>query len=136
MGNMIPAGKAKLLIVEDSPYLLRLYSEEFVDDGYLVRGCLDGQQALKIMKEHNDIDVVILDAKIPVMDGRELCRKLKKYLPKIPVIVNSAYDHLEKDYKRAGAEEYIIKSSNLSYLKNTVKKFLVRKENICLSAHS
>jgi len=136
MGNNNPVIRGKLLIVEDSPFLLRLYAEEFSDDGYVVRGCLDGEQALKIVSKNKNIDVIILDASLPMMDGRELCRQVKKRLPATPVIVNSSYEHLENDFRRAGAEEYIVKSSNLSFLKNTVNKFLLKKESLSLKAVS
>lgn len=134
MDDKVPAKRVKLLIVEDSALLLRLYSEEFSDDGYIVQSCLDGQQALEFVKNNKDIDAIILDAVLPMMDGRELCRRVKKSLPATPVIINSAYDHLENDFKRAGAEEYIVKSSNLSFLKATVKKFMQKKESLSLNA--
>ncbi|MBI5373830.1 MAG: response regulator [Candidatus Schekmanbacteria bacterium] len=113
----------KLLIVEDSPYLLKLYSDEFEEDGYVVTGCLSGIEALEIVEKDSQFDVIILDARLPVMDGIDFCRVIKKYLPGVPVIVNTAYDHLENEFKDAGVDEYVVKSSDLTVLKKLVRKF-------------
>ncbi|RMF92666.1 MAG: response regulator [Candidatus Schekmanbacteria bacterium] len=136
MKYLSPTEKCKILIIEDSPFLLKLYSEELTEEGYMVKGCLDGAQALKMVKMNSDIDLIILDAKLPRMDGREFCKKVKERLPSIPVIVNSAYDHLEDDFKEVGAAEYLVKSSNLTFLKETVKKFLKKKQNFALQSAS
>ncbi len=114
----------KILLVEDEPYLLELYREELQDDGYEVLTTMDGEEAiLKTKKELPDL--VILDIKIKKLHGLEVLKKIKEFNKDLPVILNSAYETFKSDFSSWIADAYLIKSSNLSELKEKVRDLLV-----------
>ncbi|MDP2960460.1 MAG: response regulator [candidate division Zixibacteria bacterium] len=114
----------KILLVEDEPHLLELYREELQDDGYEVLTTMDGEEAvLKTKKELPDL--VILDIKIKKLHGLEVLKKIKEFNKDLPVILNSAYETFKSDFSSWIADAYLIKSSNLSELKEKVRDLLV-----------
>ena len=113
----------KLLIVDDEKNLRMLYKTEFEVEGYLVDTAPDAQEALS-MFEHDRYDLVILDIKMPGMDGVEALGKFLGRDNKIPVIINSAYDSYKDNFMSWAADSYVIKSSDLSELKQKVKEAL------------
>jgi len=86
-------GKAEILVVDDTPENLELLSQELEKQGYRVRPAPDGEMALRAA-EMNPPDLVLLDIRMPRLDGYEVCRQLKARpsLHEIPVIFLSALD--------------------------------------------
>ncbi len=113
----------KLLIVDDEKNLRMLYKTEFEVEGYLVDTAPDAQKALG-MFEHERYDLVILDIKMPGMDGVEALGKFLGRDNKIPVIINSAYDSYKDNFMSWAADSYVIKSADLTELKQKVKEAL------------
>ena len=101
---------AKVLVVDDSEFNVKLLAYDLVDQGYDVLTASNGQQAIELSATERP-DVILLDVMMPGMDGIETCRRLKadEELRSIPVIMVSAM-HCEKDVVRgldAGAQDYI-----------------------------
>jgi len=69
--------KAKILIMEDDPALVRLLSLNLEGEGYTVHSADDGMEGLRLAFEEKP-DLVVLDIMMPVMDGYEACRILKR----------------------------------------------------------
>ena len=113
----------KLLIVDDEKYLRLLYHTEFEAEGYRVDTAADAMEALA-MFEHEHYNLVILDIKMPGMDGIEALGKFLGRDNKIPVVINSAYDSYKDNFMSWAADSYVIKSSDLSELKQKVKEAL------------
>ncbi|HFE65570.1 MAG TPA: response regulator [Caldithrix sp.] len=113
----------KILIVEDEEAQRLLYKEEFSEMGYQVTLAASGEQALKGVAEDRP-DLVILDIKLPGKDGLDTLREMLNDTPHIPVIINSAYSHYKENFMSWAAEEYIVKSADLTELKNAVKRIL------------
>jgi CheY-like chemotaxis protein len=114
---------AKVLIIEDDRAQRMLYKAEVSELGHKVILARDGREALKKINAHHP-DVIVLDIMMPNMDGLEtLQEKLRNY-PDIPVIIHSAYSHFEEDWRSWSAEEYVVKSSDLTHLKNAIKRAL------------
>lgn len=113
----------KLLIVDDEKNLRLLYKTEFEAEGYQVDTAGDAHEALK-MFEHERYDLVVLDIKMPGMDGLEALGKFLGRDNKLPVIINSAYDSYKDNFMSWAADSYVIKSSDLSELKQKVKEAL------------
>ena len=111
----------KLLIVDDEKHLRLLYQTEFEAEGYKVDTAADAMEALG-MFEHERYDLVILDIKMPGMDGIEALGKFLGRDNKLPVIINSAYDSYKDNFMSWAADSYVIKSSDLSKLKQKVKE--------------
>jgi two-component system sensor histidine kinase/response regulator len=103
---------ADILIVDDIPANIQLLSQVLIEHGYKVRKLISGERALKAV-ELQVPDLILLDIKMPGMDGYEVCRQLKasEATCAIPVIFISALDDVFDKVKgfEAGGADYIIK---------------------------
>ncbi len=113
----------KILVVEDEESQRILYEEELTEMGYDVRLAATGEEALQMARKERP-DLVILDIMMPGMSGLETLRELLNDDPRVPVIIHTAYSHYKDDFMSWAAEEYIVKSSDLTELKNAVRRIL------------
>ncbi len=113
----------KVLIVEDDANQRLLYEEELREEGYEIHSAGDGRAALRIAHE-NTPDIVILDINMPGLDGLDTLSQLLETNPSLPVIINTAYPGYQDSFTTWSADAYIVKSSDLSELKATIKKLL------------
>lgn len=116
-----------ILVVEDNNNQLLLYKQELSLEGYNIITAKDYCEALKKVKEHSP-DMVITDIILPKMDGIELMDRIMSERKKIPIIINTAYSCYKDNFMTWVADAYIIKSSDLSELKNKIKEFLGKTE--------
>lgn len=104
--------KFDILIVDDTPDSLELLGRILKERGYRVRAAANGRHALKSVKAGLP-DLVLLDVKMPEMDGYEVCRRLKddEHSRNVPVIFISAYgEAAEKVHGfKVGAVDYVTK---------------------------
>ena len=114
---------ARILFVEDDANLCLLYASEFAEAGYDVVTARSGAEALEVV-DHDRPDLVVLDLRMEPMDGLELLDQLLKHAKSIPVVINSAYPTFKADFSTWGADAYIVKSSDLGELKETVRSLL------------
>ena len=113
----------KLLVVEDKESLREWYGEELEKEGYSVATAVNAKEALNRLRGQ-PIDLVVLDIQMPGMNGLELLGKALGEKIKIPVIINTAYPHYKNNFMSWAAEAYIVKSSDFSELKDTIRKVL------------
>lgn len=106
------AGTPNILIVDDNPHNLEALAAILKGDGYKVRAALSGELALRAAQSQAP-ELVLLDVRMPGMDGYETCRRLKAdpQLQDIPVIFISALTEVQEklDAFRCGAVDYITK---------------------------
>lgn len=105
--------KPTILVVEDEATLNEAYQLALNSVGYKVYSALDGQEALKIA-ENKKIDLILLDLKMPVLDGIGFLKKFKVKEMKQPpkIIVFSNYDmqqEIDEAYE-LGADKYVLKA--------------------------
>lgn len=104
--------RGNIVIVDDQPNNLRVLSGILQQAGYKVRPALDGEVALKSIKS-SPPDLVLLDIRMPEMDGYEVCRRLKsdEQTRDIPVIFISALQDMEDKLSafRVGGVDYVAK---------------------------
>jgi DNA-binding response OmpR family regulator len=115
----------KILIVDDDPHIRRLYKEELEEEGYDVDVADSGTEGLQLFEKEN-YDLVTLDILMPDMDGIKVLRQMKEKNPRIPIIMSTAYDYRD-DFAVWASEAYIVKSAELSELKETIKTLLSKK---------
>jgi CheY-like chemotaxis protein len=115
-----------ILVVEDDKNQRLLYEQELKLEGYEVVTASDGKEALKKAQEQLP-DIIIMDINIPKMDGIETMGKILSRNKEIPIIINTAYSNYKDNFMSWAADAYIVKSSDLSELKNTVKEVLAKK---------
>ncbi len=108
------AGKPRILIVEDDPFMADIMVRKFGDGGFEVIHAPNGEEALKRAAEQMP-DIISLDVMLPGIDGYEVLRRLKadNDLAKIPVIVcsNIGNDEDIQKAKELGALDYFVKIS-------------------------
>ena len=114
---------AKLLIVDDEDHIRLLYTEELSEEGYQVITADSGNQLLERIAEENP-DLVVLDIRMMEHNGLELLQDIRNRYYDLPVILCSAYDTFKEDIKSMAANDYVIKSFDLTELKTKIKKSL------------
>ncbi len=118
--------KKRILIVEDEPALAKLTSFRLKSAGYEVIIAVDGRQGLKMAGKERP-DLIVLDLELPVMDGYEVCRRLKdnESLKDIPVVILTAsVDRITEKAEQIGADDYLTKPYEPQDLLLKIKKFL------------
>lgn len=115
-----------MLIVDDNPDMLKFLSDNFINN-YSVIIAEDGKQALDKLKE-NEINLIISDWMMPVMDGAELCKRVRAdfAISHIPFILLTAKTDLNSKISgiNCGADAYIEKPFSIDYLEACIKNLL------------
>ncbi|MFH1035860.1 MAG: response regulator [Pseudomonadota bacterium] len=113
----------KILIVDDEEHIRFLYSEELADEGYEVVTADSGFQLLERIEAEKP-DLIILDIKMVDYNGLDLLQDIRNKYYDLPVILCTAYDTFKEDMKSIAADFYVIKSFDLTELKNKIKMAL------------
>lgn len=115
----------KVLIVDDQYGIRILLKEVLQKEGYETFLAANGMQAVEIVSEQKP-DLVLLDMKIPGMDGIELLRKMKEVDPEIRVLIMTAYGELDmlKEATNLGALTHFSKPFDINKVRNLVKEYI------------
>ncbi len=116
----------KILIVDDEENIRILYEEELKDEGYQTVLAENGKECLEKIKAENP-DLVILDIRMPKMDGLEAIGRIMELKNGLPIILNSAYSAYKNDFASWAADAYVLKSSDLEPLKASIRDMLSRQ---------
>lgn len=117
----------KILCVDDDLSLLHLYQEELSEAGYKIILAEDGKQAMEKFKEEKP-QAVVMDICMPMMDGIETLNALLGYDRQVPIILNTAFPQYRDNFMTWGAEAYVIKSSDLTELKQKIREVLDKRK--------
>jgi two-component system response regulator (stage 0 sporulation protein F) len=114
-----------ILVIDDQPGIRRLLAEVLQEDGYKVAIAANGYEALQRVKEITP-QLILMDMKMPGMDGLETFRELKKIGKAEKVIMMTAYGELElvKEAMSLGAYKYITKPFDINLIKTMVVEAL------------
>lgn len=120
----------KILIVEDEERLAGVLSKQFEESGFLVDIAIDGYEGRRKI-ELNQYNLVILDINLPLINGYDLCREIRKVNNNIPIIMLTALGTTENKLTGfdAGADDYVLKPFNFKELLARVNVFLRRSES-------
>ncbi len=113
----------RILLVDDDSSLCLLYKTEFEAEGWEVEIANNGFEAIEKI-ENNDYDLVVLDIRMPGMDGISALEKIAVKKRDLSVLINSAYSNYKDNFLTWLAEDYIIKSPDLTELKAKIKSIL------------
>ena len=115
----------QLLIVDDQQGIRLLLNEVFKREGYETFLAANGIEALDIA-ERMKPDGVLLDMKIPGMDGIEILKRLKAKMPEIPVVMMTAYGELDliQEAMKLGAAHYFTKPFDIYEVRDAVNTML------------
>lgn len=113
----------KLLVVDDENEICEFLKSFFEERSYDVLIANSGEQALGVVKNEKP-QVVLLDIKMPGMDGIQALREIKAKFPRTKVIMVTAIETRDKieECLRLGADNYITKPLSLEYLENDVRE--------------
>jgi DNA-binding response OmpR family regulator len=101
-----------ILIVEDDPVLLRMYTEKLTYEGFRIVTARDGEEALKVTQKEK-VDLILLDIMLPRMSGTDFLERLIKEGGKnIPVVAltNLTEQEERKRAGKLGVKEYLVKA--------------------------
>lgn len=112
-----------ILVVDDERNIRLLYEKELRAEGWSVVLAADAREALKILEQSRP-DLVVLDIKMPGMDGIEALSRILARDNAIPVVLNSAYSSYQESFLSWSADAYVIKSSDLTELKTKIRTIL------------
>jgi len=115
-----------ILLAEDDKNQRLLYEQELKQEGYEVVTVSNGKEALEKVQVQRP-DIIIMDINMPKMDGIEAIGRILGKNKEIPVIINTAYSNYKDNYMSWAADAYIIKSSDLTELKDKIKEVLANK---------
>ncbi|MBE6184712.1 response regulator [Heyndrickxia ginsengihumi] len=120
--------KEKILIVDDQFGIRILLTEVLQKEGYETFQAANGVQALELVKKYT-FDLVLLDMKIPGMDGIEILKRMKKIHSDIRVIIMTAYGELDmiEETKKLGALTHFAKPFDIDDIRKAVKESLLMK---------
>jgi DNA-binding NtrC family response regulator len=119
------AEKNRILICDDESSLRTILSSELSGAGYDVATAADGEEGVTEIKNRR-FDLVLLDIKMPKMDGFEVLKYIKKEQPEVKVIMLTGFADLKNaiESKKYGAEDFVSKPYDLVDLLTTIERVL------------
>ncbi len=123
--------KMKLLLVDDEERFLTTTGKLLEKKGYDVLTAPGGIQALEMLRAHN-VHVVILDVKMPELDGHETLLRIKREFPMIEVIMLTGHATVESAVEgmKSGACDYLMKPADIDDLIRKAKDAYVRRVDV------
>ena len=117
--------KKTILLVDDEPSHRLMLRANLREEGFETEEAADGQEAVDRVGRHF-YDLVLMDVRMPVLDGIEALQKIKKISPAIPVIMMTAYGSIDSAVEalKSGADDYLTKPLDMEELLLKVKKVL------------
>ena len=119
---------SNLLIVDDEQSYRQLLTLVFQGDGHNIRTAANGREAVKLLQEE-PANLIISDVKMPDMDGIEMLRAVREFLPDTAVVLMTAFASVEtaREAFKLGADDFIQKPFDVEELKLIVKKALEKQ---------
>lgn len=122
--------KKRILIAEDDPSLRKVMKLRLEHEGFVVFISGDGEEALREAEKDQPIDLVLLDVKMPRMDGYEVCRRLRAMAAtaNVPILIVTATEsqmmHLLDRCIEAGADDWIRKPFQTKELMSRIHRLI------------
>lgn len=117
----------KVLVVEDENSIRSLISKYLENEGFEVSQAADGSEALRIYEEQH-FDILITDVMMPIKDGNELAKSVRKQNKDIPILMLTALESIEDKEKSfiSGSDDYMVKPVDMKEMVLRVKALLRR----------
>lgn len=113
--------KGRILVVDDDSAVLSFLEHFLTKKMYQVFTAKSGPEAIEIVQKE-PLHLVLLDIRMPMMNGIEVLKEIKKVNPKIGVIMITAVqeEEIAQEAMKLGADDYICKPFDIEYLENSV----------------
>jgi len=121
--------KPLVLLVDDEVPFVETMTKRLKKRDLVVNSAYSGQEALDILDKHRNTDVVILDVKMPGMDGIETLEKIKKSYPLTEVVMLTGHATVESAIEgmKKGAYDYLMKPCDIDQLMQKVEEATLKK---------
>ncbi|UCG13294.1 MAG: sigma-54-dependent Fis family transcriptional regulator [Deltaproteobacteria bacterium] len=122
---------ARILVVDDEPMVCLALTNWLAEENYLAKAVEDGHRAIATMREEN-WDIVLLDLRMPGMDGMEVLQQIKDISPQTVVIMMTAYASIPSAVQamKEGAYDYIVKPLDVDQLTLMLKRIVEHQQLI------
>lgn len=118
----------RVLVVDDEPEVTFALQAFFLGKGYEMLTALDGLQAMRLLRQ-SPIDLVILDMKMPGVNGIEVLKFIHAQTPSTKVVVVTAYDvQFQELVEQLGVDGFLIKPFGIQALTSTIEEVLAREK--------
>jgi len=119
----------RILIIDDEIIIRKLFTRLLTREKYKVLTAADGQKGIETVKKEK-LDLVILDLKMPGMDGIEALKRIKEINKNIRVIIITAFGTIKSasDALNLGADDFISKPFDIAKIRMTIKNVLKMKK--------
>jgi CheY-like chemotaxis protein len=126
--------KYTILIAEDEAInflFVKILLKKQIDLGCAIIHAKNGAEAVEICKKNDDINLVLMDLKMPVMDGFEAVKLIKEIRPKLPIVAQTAFSSIEDKEKvfAAGFNDFLSKPINKEALLDVINRQKEQKIN-------
>lgn len=117
--------KIQILVAEDEEFNFLYLAESLHEFNVELIRAKDGHTAVELCRSNSNIDLVLMDIRMPVMDGYTATREIKKFRDELPIIAQTAYA-MESDKRKAieeGCDDYISKPIKRQDLIDIIGKY-------------
>jgi DNA-binding NtrC family response regulator len=120
---------ANVLLVDDEVEFVETFGERLTMRNLEISKAFSGKEALKVLEKNQTVEVVILDVKMPEMDGIETLTEIKKQYPLVEVIMLSGHSTVESaiDGMKKGAFDYLMKPCDMDQIIAKVSEAVAQK---------
>ncbi|HEV8456845.1 MAG TPA: response regulator [Methylomirabilota bacterium] len=117
--------RARILVVDDEPPMVQMLTDFLGEQGFEVASAQSGVQALARLAQQ-PADVVLLDVRMPELDGIDVLRRIRENYPRIGILMVSGNDDVElaKETITLGAVDFVLKPVDFPYLMRAIDKIL------------
>lgn len=114
------------LVVEDDEISLEFLKELFEPFQIKLLSAYNGKDAIDLCKSEPEIELVLMDVQLPIMNGREAMKEIKKFRPELPIVAQTAFAMSgdREKYLRDGFNNYISKPINVQELLSLIDKLI------------
>jgi PAS domain S-box-containing protein len=123
-----------ILVAEDDEYNFLYIKELLIKSDITLIHAKDGKETIEICQSNEDINLILMDIKMPIMDGYSAAKLIKEFRPNLPIIAQSAYALTEdrEKYKGTAFDDFVAKPINAEKLKCKLLKYIDIQTNKCL----
>lgn len=119
----------KILVAEDEEvnyYYIQNLFEEFTGLKYKLLHAANGQEAIDLCNKNQDIDLILLDIRMPLLNGIDAAKEIRIKNSRVPIVIQSAYSTLtdKSNANAAGCTDFIMKPLEPITFENMLKKYL------------
>jgi CheY-like chemotaxis protein len=122
-------GRQKILIAEDEQVNFIFLEEVLSSNGFDFLHAKNGLEAVDFCRRDPGVGLVLMDIKMPKMNGLEAARKIKAFRPELPIIAQTAYAMQEEKERvlKEGCDDYLAKPLNQGKLLDMIERYMTAK---------